>query len=84
MTFYLTILKEYIHITSVAISGKSQIIKAISAYLKKKHSHDMSKISAFTKNASLLIGGSTIHSLINLSIDGNIIFCNLENKMKIV
>jgi hypothetical protein len=32
----------------------------------------MLKISAFTTSATLLIGGSTIHFLIGLSIDQNI------------
>jgi len=62
----------YIYISVVVGIGKSQIIKAISTYLKKRHSHDMLKISAFTTSATLLIGGSTIHSLIGLSFDQNI------------
>jgi hypothetical protein len=32
----------------------------------------MLKFLAFTASVALLIGGSTIHSLIGLSIDGNI------------
>ncbi len=53
------------------------------AYFQKKHSHDMLKISAFTAGATLLIGRSTIHSLIHLSIDGNIDSQKFKNKMKI-
>jgi hypothetical protein len=43
----------------------------------------MLKISVFTTSATLLIGGSTIHSLIGLSIDGNIDSQFFKNKMKI-
>ncbi len=70
-------------VCGVARSGKSKIIKAISAYFRKKHSHHMLKISVFTTSATLLIGGSTIHSLIGLSIDGNIDSQFFKNKMKI-
>jgi hypothetical protein len=56
----------YIYIGDVARSGKSQIIKVISAYFQKKHSHDMFKMLAFIASVALLIGGSTIHSLIGL------------------
>jgi hypothetical protein len=62
----------YIYIGGVAGRGKCQNIKAVSAYFKKKHSHDMFKVSVFTASVASLIGGSTIHSLIGLSIDGNI------------
>jgi chromosomal replication initiation ATPase DnaA len=57
---------NYIHIGGVVGSGKSQIIKVISAYFQKKHSHDMFKMLAFIASVALLIGGSTIHSLIGL------------------
>jgi hypothetical protein len=40
----------------------------------------MLKISTFTASVALLIGGSTIHSLIGLSIDGNIDFQILKKK----
>jgi len=42
----------------------------------KKNSYDILNLLAFTTSATLLIGGSTIHSLIGLSIDQNIDFQN--------
>jgi hypothetical protein len=51
--------------------GKSQIIKTICEYFKKSHQQHKLKIAAFTANASILIDGSTIYSLIGLSIDPN-------------
>jgi hypothetical protein len=57
------------YVGGAASTGKSQIIKAVCEYFKKSHHQDKLKIAAFTANASILINGSTIHSLIGLSID---------------
>jgi len=57
---------------------KNETIKAISEYFRKRNLHDI-KFSTFIASAALLIGGSTIHYLIGLSIDQNVDFQNLKN-----
>jgi hypothetical protein len=43
----------------------------------------MLNISTFIANVALLIGGSTIHSLIGLSIDQNVKYKIFKNNLKI-
>jgi hypothetical protein len=50
---------------------ESQIIKALCEYLKNSRQQDKLKIVAFIANASILIDGPTIYSLIGLSTYSN-------------
>jgi ABC-type glutathione transport system ATPase component len=60
------------YVGGAAGTGKSQVIKAVRQYFSKTNQEDKLKIAAFTASASLSISGSTIHSLIGLSIDQNV------------
>jgi ATP-dependent DNA helicase PIF1 len=60
--------------------GKTQIIKAIKEYFLKTNNKDKLRITTYTTNAISLIGGTTIHSLLGLSIDKNTII----NKSKTI
>jgi len=68
--------QKRVYIGNVSRIGKNEIIKAISEYFRKKNLHDI-KFSTFIASVALLIGGSTIHYLIGISIDQNVDFQNL-------
>jgi hypothetical protein len=58
----------------------TQIIKAIKEYFLKTNNKNKLRITTYTTNVVLLIGGTTIHSLLGLSIDKNTII----NKSKTI
>jgi len=64
-------------ITGDAGRGKSLIIK----YLKELYGNN-GKYLAFTNKASLNIGGQTIHSFLNLNIEGDIDINKINNSIK--
>jgi hypothetical protein len=68
------------YIGGVAGTCKTQIIKAIKEYFLKINNEDKLHITTFIANVALLIGETTIHSLLGLSIDKNTII----NKSKTI
>jgi divalent metal cation (Fe/Co/Zn/Cd) transporter len=58
---------------------KTKLWKAICKYLKKSQQLGKLNIAAFIANAFILINRSTIHSLIGLSIDPNMISQKIKN-----
>jgi len=49
--------------------GKTKIIKAIQKYFIKTNHEQKLHIAAYITNATLLVGGRTIHSILGLSIN---------------
>jgi hypothetical protein len=68
------------YIGGAASIGKTQLIKAIKEYFVKTNNKDKLCITTYTTNVISLIGGTTIHSLLGLSIDKNTII----NKSKTI
>jgi hypothetical protein len=50
-------------------TGETQIIKAIQKYFIKTNNEQKLRIATYTANATLLVGGTTIHSILGLSIN---------------
>jgi hypothetical protein len=57
------------YVRGVAITKNTQIIKAIQDFFMKTKNEQKLRIVAYNANATLLVGGTTIHSLLGLSID---------------
>jgi hypothetical protein len=68
------------YIGGVVGTCTTQIIKAIKEYFLKTNNKNKLGITTYITNAALLIGGTTIHSLLGLSIDKNTII----NKSKTI
>jgi hypothetical protein len=64
------------YIGGVVGIGKTIIIKAIKECFLKTNNKDKLCIITYTTNVVLLIGGITVHSLLGLSIDKNMIINN--------
>jgi hypothetical protein len=71
------------YVRGVARTKKTQIIKAIQDFFMKTKNEQKLRIVAYNANAALLVGGTTIHSLLGLSIDKHAIVSKFSSIINI-